>query len=387
MPRYPTNPLTNPLQYIDEVISLVSTGPDPLGLHFTPREAFSQLADAFSGIPTKPKADLFRYFWRNMPKRSYPSSFNNGGFAKKARYTKKYGGTGKKFADKYKHGGKSNIEAILYEAEARAKKTVLKTSETLESQSGWYMSTALPALTKVGSNLSGLNQDSAYVQSYPANRQISTNNVFVFPLSPLSQLGNAGTPGYRQGHRICAHSIEINIIHKQNLSNTTGYYHYAIVRNKSITLTGDAYAKPGITQTNNLALFKPLNQGPLATYGPNGDLPDGDWSSCMRRNTDDWSWVKSGYWVAPRLPIGGNGAKNSSPTSDIASNGTQIDFSKKIRVSHSFKNQVWEYSKPTEINGIKGGDYYFIIWREGTEDPILGYEAINGTIQFKYKDP
>jgi len=389
MPRHPTNVWTNPHQYVTELISLVHDGPDPLGIYFTRREAFSQLASALAGAPTKAKAEIIRYFWRNMPKRAYPSSFNNGGFAKKSRYTKKYGGTGKKYVDKYKTGGRANIEAILHEAESRAKKTVLRTSETLYSQSGWYMDTSKNTFVQTGNNLSGLNTSAAFAQTNPGIRANSTNQVFVFPLSPMVQLGNQGTPGYRGGQKIQVHGLSISIMHYQNLPSTNGVYHYALVRNISKTITGTGYAIPGITQTNALSLFVPLKQGPLASAGgPNGVLPVGDFSSAMRWNRAEWRVCKSGTWTTGMRQQSQNNADNDDPTT-AAGSGSFNNFtnSKILKIYYDFKDQTWDYTDPNSLNAIKGGDYYFMIWREGAADLYLGREQINGIVELSFKDP
>lgn len=323
-----------------------------------------------------------------MPKRSYPSSFSNGGFAKKARYTKKYGGTGKKYADKYKTGGRSNIEAILHEAEARAKKSALKVSETLYSQSSFSMDTKAN-LIQTGFNLSGLNQSASFTPTGSNVRANATNQCFVFPLSPMAQLGNQGTPGYRGGQKIMAHTLTINITHNQLIPTINGIYKYALLRNVSKTISGTGYSTPGITQTNALAMFVPLNQGALAASGPlTGALPSGDWSSITRWNRGDWRVCKSGSWTMPSRTESQNSLDPQDPTTSngYGSNGN-FTSTKIIRVNYNFKDQVWDYSDPSQTNAIKGGDYYFVMWREGAPDLYIGREVIQGTIELSFKDP
>jgi len=386
MPRHPTNVWTNPHQYVTELISLVHDGPDPLGIHFTRREAFSQLASALAGAPTKAKAEIIRYFWRNMPKRKYPTSFNNGGIAKRSKYAyKKYGGGDKKFADKYKHGGKSNIEAILYEAESRAKKAALKVQETLVSEGGWRMNTNKVTLTTTGSDLSGLNQSASYASNDTATRGNVTNRCFVYPLSPLSQLGNSGVPGYRAGQKINVSSIYVSIQHYQGLASVSATYHYAIIRNCSTTFSGTGYDAPGLTNTDNITLFRPKNQGPLSAQGPSGQLPDGNFSSLMPWNTSDWRVYKRGHYTTPPTFDLENASVANNPSSALGS--TTNTWSKNIKITCPMKNMIWDYTQPSATNGIKGGDFYFVMWREGYTDNIIGRDEINGIVRLMYKDP
>lgn len=324
--------------------------------------------------------------YAKMPKRSYP--FSSGAAAKKPRVYKKYGGTGKKYADKY--GSKGVTDAMLLEAErmanAAAKKQALKVSETLRSQSGFYMKADNPTFTQQGFGLSGLNQTAAFTVTDVGTRGNATNNCFVFPLSPMSQLGNSGVAGYRTGQKINVHALDVSVAHYQGLATVSAKYHMAVIRNVSSTITGVGYSVPGITQTNVLGLFTPLTQGPLAgAGGPGGSLPNGDYSSTMPWMRSDWRCVKHVTYTMPVITSRENTRLSSDPGTAA---GTQIcNMSKLTKLHYDFKDQVWDYAVPTQTNGIKGGDYYFIMWREGVKDFAPGMDNIVGTVQLTYKDP
>lgn len=391
---------------IDRYLALINyTGAaDPLGLTLSHNEALSAILSELRPYRLSPGANrkAVEYFWAGFrtkssrinktsifptmpPKRKVP--FSTGGFAKRSRTTTKYGGTGKKYADKY--GGKG-MDAILYEAErlanSAAKKQALKVSETLRSQSGFTLKADNTTFTQTGFALSGLNQSAVFQVTDVGTRGNATNQCFVFPLSPMSQLGNSGTAGYRTGQKINVHGLDVSIAHYQGLASVVGIYHLALIRNVSQTISGPLFASPGITQTNALGLFLPLNQGPLANQGgPSGTLPNGDYSTIMQWNRGDWRCVKHTTYTMPALTQRENTRLSSDPGT-VA--GTQIcNVSKLTKFHYDFKDQVWDYSVPTQTNGIKGGDYYFIMWREGVKDFAPGMDNIIGTVQLTYKDP
>lgn len=384
---------------IDRSIALInfSGRPDPLGLSFTHHDALREVQADLRRLNAGPIArrGAIDYFWHEYQramagyKRKYPfvPKFSNGGFPKRARTTTKYGGTGKKYADKY--GGKG-MDAILYEAErlanSAAKKQSLKVSETLRSQSGFRMDTFATPYNQVGFGLSGLNQTSAYVATDPFSRGNRTNACFVFPLSPMSQLGNSGVPGFRTGQKINVHSLDLNLIHYQGIASITGTYNMALLRNISTTITGSTYATPGLASTDSLNLFLPLNQGPLSSSGgPNGTLPNGDFSSMMPWNRGDWRVCKKMSWTMAATPSRENVATANDPASSGGS--TRFTNSKTVRFHYDFKDQVWNYAVPASTNGITGGDYYVIIWREGVGDAIIGRDRMEASVTLTYKDP
>lgn len=314
---------------------------------------------------------------RMPPKRKAPKGILANYRAKKAKT--------KSGRDKY--GAKGiDWDLAIKVADAAAKKSAIRVQETLYSQSGWFMQTDKSTFVQTGFNLSGLNQSAAFSLSNPSSRADATNQCFVFPVSPLSQLGNQGTPGYRAGQKILAHSLSVGIFHEQMLPTVTATYHVALLRNVSQTRTGTGYATPGITQTNALDLFVTLNQGPLASAGgPSGVLPDGDWSSIMRWNRADWRVCKHETWTMTRQLDGANIKEGNDPT---AANGTVARAVGKChKMYYSFKDQVWDYASPGAINNIKGGDYYVVIWREGPGDSYIGRETLNGVVELAFKDP
>lgn len=369
---------------VDQYLALISDKPDPLKLSFTSREAFSDLSWALRGHSTKVRADAFRYFWRNMPAKR-KAAFSTGGFPKKRRSTTKYGGTGKKNADKY--GAKGiDWQAAMRLADSAAKKSAIRIQEMLYSQSGFYMDTAKTTLTQTGFALSGLNQTAGFTAADSGTRGNGTNQAFCFPLSPMSQLGNQGNPGYRGGQKINVHGFKLCLLHYQGLAAITATYHVALLRNVSTTISGTGYATPGIAQTNSLTLFVPLVQGPLSSSGgPNGNLPQGDYSSCMRWNRADWRVVKHDTYTMPCTSQRENSKVATDPTT--ASGSASMTISKRLDMYVDMKDQVWDYTQPTSTNGIKGGDYYLVIWREGCTDAIIGRDFIQGMVELSYKDP
>ena len=159
-----------------------------------------------------------------------------------------------------------------------------------------------------------------------------------------------------------------------------------MVRNVSSTITGPTFGLPGITQTNALGLFLPLTQGPLVGQGgPSGALPNGDYSSIMPWQRSDWRCVKHVTYTMPALTQRENSRLSSDPGTNA---GTQIcNVSKMTKLHYDFKDQVWDYAIATANNGIKGGDYYFLMWREGVKDFAPGMDNILGTVHLTYKDP
>lgn len=270
---------------------------------------------------------------------------------------------------------------------AAVKKVENRQQETVYSQSGFYMNTNSTTLTTTGFSLSGLNQSAAYASATTTTRLTLTNNVFYFPLSALAQVGNSSTPGYRKGQRINPVGFRISIQHYQGLATVGATYTWMLIRNKGQTLTAvgttSGITIPGINQVSAMALFVPLIQGPLAgAGGPNGSTPNGDFVSAMRFNYADWQKVKSGSWTMGPILQRENSSQPSAPNSANAQTAA-----KQIKAYVPIKDSYWEYPLPTAISGIKGGDYFFVIYREGYQDPNINSDAIIGQVELSFKDP
>lgn len=290
------------------------------------------------------------------------------------------GGIGKAArAKKKNYGASASFNKALVAAVERVEN---RTLETTYSQSGAFLNVGSSTFNQTGFNLSGLNQTAAYSASTPSTRISATNQCFVFPICPLAQVGNSSTPGYRKGQRINPLAFRFSIEHNQSLSTVAATYKWAVVRNTGSTLTTNN-TTPGIVQTNGLNLFVPLTQGPLAASGgPNGALPLGDFSSCMRWNRAEWAVKKSGSYVLGAALERLNSNAPTTPTVPPYHN-----TSKCFSAYTSFKEKHWDYPLPTAISNIKGGDYYFIMWREGIADTFIGNDVINFVCELSFKDP
>lgn len=266
---------------------------------------------------------------------------------------------------------------------AAVKKVENRAVETTYSQSGLYMDSSLSTFTQTGYSMSGLNSSAAYSASTPTTRANATNQCLVWPLSPMAQVGNTSTPGYRKGQRISPIGFRFSVEHDQQLATMNVNYKWALVRNKGQTLTSNATI-PGITGTNSLGLFVPLVQGPLVSSGgPSGSLPMGNFSSCMRWNRQEWSVMKSGTWSMGAVLSRENASVISAP--QTSSNVANV--SRCVTGYAPIKDKFWDYPAPTATTGIKGGDYFFIVWREGSADAYIARDQMSFVFEFSFKDP
>ena len=375
---------------VERTVKLVSFVPDPLGLSFTPQSALRDLLNELRVAKASPRVriDTVRYFWqriRELRPRT-PSSQPRLPRSSTKMAKRKFSGPRGIAAAKRARNNYGATPALERAMARVARKTEMRMSETLYSQSSFRLDTSKSTLVQSGFNCSGLNQSQAPVAGTISKRNDATNQCYVFPISPLSQLGNQGLPGFRGGSKINAKGLRISIMHYQHLASQFSTYHWAIIRDKAAVWAGPANAIPGITQTNAMQLFQPLSFGPLANAGgPAGPLPSGDFSSCMRRNTGDWAFVKSGTWRMQPEFSRTNTKIDSDPTAGGVVDG--LSYSKKIDIYHSFKNQLWDYGQPNNPYGVKGGDHFLVIWREGVADLYNARDLILGTIELSFKDP
>lgn len=309
--------------------------------------------------------------------------------AKKAK-TKKTSsnpyGTGWKKSDKY--GGKG-MEALLYEAERRAKSAVQKeVNKNIETQYSQAMVTMThtPDKQRVGWDLCGLNLNGT---------RFDPDQAMVFNLGYLSQQGSALTPGYRIGQRInCKH---IRVVVSGNLPQISSdcTYKWRIIRRKTDQPGQLAYASPTLTSMTSLELFKPLTDGPFAAssqYGEEGSAqnPFPYFSSANRQNTEHWTFCQGG--------LGSKYMKGHPITVDTDENTTEDQkYVASFCESMYFTiDNEWEFVSRTGSD-IKGGNYFFVLWREGgpdftqySSDPHLlaqlGHMQLKVFFELAYKD-
>lgn len=295
------------------------------------------------------------------PKRK--AAFSTGGIPKRSNNTTKgaklkYGGTGKKSADKYSTGGRSNIEAILYEAEARAKKQVQKEiNKNIETQTSQAMvvMTHSPDHVKVtGFDLGGLNFDNT-------NLMFAPSQAMIFNLGYLSQQGSSLSPGYRVGQRINAKYLKVTIAANLPQLSADCTYHWRIVRRKNDQSGQLSYSQPALVSMETIGLYKPLTDGPLAQesyYGQSSTAtqPFPYFASASRPNSDAWTAVKGGH--------GWKYVKGQGLDTDENDDRYVASFCETLFLS---LDEEWDFVSRTGSD-IKGGNYFFVMWREGGPD-------------------
>lgn len=376
--------LKDPVTIVSQIADLVRPGPDPLGLYLSEREARSSINKTFPSV--RSRRDAQQFLTELLSARHQPTAKMPQYAAKRKRplgiLATRNAKRAKTARDKY--GGKSidwNAAAKL--ADQAAASAVMRATETTYSQSGMYLDTGRSALTQTGFAMSGLNQSAAFSLSSISTRGNRTNGCLYWPLSPMAQVGNTNTPGYRKGQRINPQGFRVSMMHTQYLSTVNKVYHFALLRNKGVTLGGSPVS-PGLSSTDGLSLFVPLSQGPLAAAGgPTGTLPFGDFSSCMRWNRQAWSVVKHGQYTMGSAKDLENAAVQNQPNTTGATATNTLHKS----VYYPIKDVHWDYPTPTAISNIKGGDYFWVMWSEGAADLALGAEQIVFTMELSFKDP
>lgn len=273
-------------------------------------------------------------------------------------------------------------------AVAKAVKRVeAQSQETTYSTATCYLNSSGSTYTLLGYSLTGLNSSAAWSASSPGTRANATNQVFYCPLSVFAQVGNTSTPGYRKGQRINPVGFRISIEHNQSLATINSVYKWAVCRNKGNTIlnAGNTITSPGITQQTSLSLFAPFVQGPLVSASSNtSSLPLGDFPSAMRWNHQEWSLTKRGSYTMPAQLARENSSVGGSAT---ATSGVTIGQTKTLTAYVPIKDTFWDYPSPTAINGIKGGDYFFVLWREGACDSLIALDQITMLFELSFKDP
>lgn len=290
-----------------------------------------------------------------MPlKRKAPST---GGFPKKKAKTKKtssnINGTGWKKSDKY--GAKGiDWDAAVKIAEKAAKKEMNKNIETQYSRMMCTM-THSPEHTKTsGCDLGGLNFDQV-------NKTFRPDQALIFNLGYLSQQGSSLAQGFRIGQKMNAKYLRMVIAGNLPQLSADCTYHWRIVRRKNDQQGQLSYGKPTLTPMSNIGLFKGTMEGPLAdesSFGALGtiDNPFPNFCSATRQNTEAWTFCKGGHgYITHRAtPIDVDNADDKLVKSFCETIYFPIE-------------DEWEFVTRTGSD-IKGGNYFFVLWREGGPD-------------------
>ncbi|MGI4851893.1 MAG: hypothetical protein ACRYGR_08125 [Janthinobacterium lividum] len=298
---------------------------------------------------------------------------------------KKPAGIGASYRAKKKAANYGATPAFNKALVAAVKKVEMKQTETVYSQASLFMG-SFNSYTLSGYNMSALNQTGTFSASAPANRCNGTSQCLLFPVSIMAQVGNTSTPGYRKGQSICPVGLRVAIKHDQGLSSVGATFKWALIRDKGASLlaSGVTISSPAIGQTTAINLFVPMTQGPLVSASAlTGTPPTGDFVSAMRWNSYQWRKVKSGSWTMPATASRENTGIVTAPTSSSVT----VSASKNMVVYCPIPDKTWDYPAPTAINNIKGGDYFFVIWREGAGDPALGYDQMSVFFELSFKDP
>lgn len=245
-------------------------------------------------------------------------------------------------------------------AEKIAEKQINKNIETQYSQALVRMTAQDAVTASTGWALRGLNWQAA--ASGSTTRALNLVGTMIFNLGYLSQNGASVQPGYRQGQRINAKSLSFTVSATLPQITTDCTYHWRVVRRKNDAAGNAAYAVPTLTTMDVVGLFKPTTDGPLSSsitytgYEQTNTTPIPQYVSAMRQNVDQWTFVQGahGYQTIKAAPLD-PGAADQVRT---------VCFCQKMYVP---LEQEWDFVTRAGCD-IKGGNYFFVMWREGGQD-------------------
>ena len=253
--------------------------------------------------------------------------------------------------------------------DAAASKQLNKTIETQYSQAMFRMIYNEDNTDTQGWALRGLNQR---VPGADGIRKLQLNAAVIFNLGYLSQVGQTVQPGFRQGQRINAKHLAFTITGTLPQLTADCSYHWRVVRRKNDAQGNLAYDKPTITTMDIVGLFKSASDGPFASsiqYGQSdvasATAPIPGHVSAMRQNTDYWTFVKGAH--------GYKTIKAQSLDPDPSDQKHTFDFCEKMYVP---LDEEWDFITKGGCD-IKGGNYFFVLWREGAQDYTAASQAVS----------
>ena len=265
---------------------------------------------------------------------------------------------------------KAEEKAMMKLAEKMAEKQINKNIETQYSQAMFRMLGDDAVTASSGWTMRGLNWR-APEPDQP--RKIYLNSAVIFNLGYLSQVGASVQPGYRQGQRINAKSLSFTVTATLPQLSADCSYHWRVVRRKNDAAGNLAYSVPTITNMDTIGLFKSATDGPLASsiQYPIGSDPSAisypipGHVSAMRQNTDQWTFVSGAHGYvnikAQSLDPGPSDQKHT------------FDFCQKMYVP---LDQEWDFVTKNGCD-IKGGNYFFVMWREGAQDLVQASQWVS----------
>lgn len=259
-------------------------------------------------------------------------------------------------------------DAAMKLATTAANKAINKNIETQNSCAVIRMVADDKVTASEGYLLHGLNWKPANPAS-PTVRVMNLSSAMIFNLGYLSQVGQSNLPGYRQGQRINAKSLSFTVVASLPQLSSDATYHWRVVRRKNDATGNKAYAIPTIVPMEVVGLFKPASDGPLAssiqypTDDQSVNTPFPSYVSAMRQNTDQWSFVSGAH---------GSYTVSASPLDPGDSDQKRTaSFCQKMYVP---LDQEWDFVSPNGMD-IKGGNYFFVLWREGEQDYAMSAVA------------
>ena len=271
------------------------------------------------------------------------------------------------------YGYKKTSDAAMLKAlvAAESQRQINRTIETQHSYAFVNMSYFVPNVSTgtpsmSGFQMIGLNQ--TYVPASgtsPASLNPTWNNMMVFNLSALCQIRTGTTPavtGYRVGNKVNVAALTATINGGVLGPGADCTYYAMIAKRKDGGLVGQA-TTPSIVTSDNTSLWKSSNEGPLAAMnlGAGVNCPVPNYASTMRRNYDSWTFTQGAMTSSSvKIPNAGAGA---------AVDDTDYNAKVEMKLYHAF-NEVWDYTQlnSNSVLTIKGGDYFFYLWREGPPD-------------------
>ena len=286
-----------------------------------------------------------------------PKRKASSGIGAKAKATKKSKIIGKSKPKDYIAKGGVDWNLVSKLADAAVKKEVNKNIETQYSQAMVTLTHNPDVTARAGWDLCGLNLNA----SQTGDAKFDPDQALIFNLGYLSQQGSALTPGYRIGQRMNAKHFRITVSANLPLLAADCTYHWRIIRRKTDKSGQTAYSTPTLVSMTDIELFKPLLDGPFASssrYGMEGSAlnPFPYFSSHNRQNTDAWTFCQDGH---------GSKYVKGYP---IDPDSTDQKYVASFCETMYFKlDTEWDFVSRTGSD-IKGGNYFFVLWREGGPD-------------------